>query len=53
MDFSTVGVGIGTYRFLASGQGDGSERTQLVESKFDEKTGISTIATLDKTKFIL
>ena len=50
--FGATTAGIGTYRFLASGQGDGSERTQLVESKFDEKTGISTIATLDKTKFI-
>ena len=50
--FGTITAGIGTYRFLASGQGDGSERTQLVESKFDQKTGISTIATLDKTKFI-
>ena len=50
--FNAVTAGIGTYRFLASGQGEGSERTQLVESKFDEEIGISTIATLDKNKFI-
>jgi len=50
--FGTTSAGIGTYRFLAPLQEDNSERTQLVESKFDEKTGISTIATLDKDKFI-
>ena len=50
--FGATTAGIGTYRFLASGQDDGSERTQLVETKFDKGTGTSTIATLDKTKFI-
>jgi len=50
--FGSTGAGIGTYRFLASGQEDGSERTQLVESKFDEQIGISTIATLSKDLFL-
>ncbi len=50
--FSSINAGIGTYRFLATGQADESERTQLVESKFEQKAGISTIASLDKNKFI-
>ena len=50
--FSSVTAGIGTYRFLAPGQEDESERTQLVESKFEQEAGISTIASLDKNKFI-
>ena len=49
--FGSTPAGIGTYRFLASGQEDGSERTQLVESKFDEQSGTSTIATLNKSLF--
>jgi len=49
--FGSTPAGIGTYRFTAPGQEDGSERTQFVESKFDEQSGTSTIATLNKNLF--
>ena len=42
---------VGTYRFKASGQADGSERTQLFESKFDAQEGNSTVATFNKNLF--
>jgi hypothetical protein len=46
--FGTTSVGIGTYRFIVSGQGEGTERTMFFESNYGESTssidviGIST-----------
>ena len=49
--FSSTTEGTGSYRFLASGQANGSERTQLVESKHDTAVGITTIGRFNKNTF--
>ena len=49
--FGYTSAGTETYRFLASGQASGSERTQLFESKHDTQIGISTIGVFDKNTF--
>ena len=45
-------IGISSYRFKASGQLDGSERTALVASNFNQGTGTArNVATFEKDKF--
>ena len=48
--FNTVGAGIGTHTFKASGQPDSSVREGRLETKFStfSGTGISTVLTYDK-----
>ncbi len=49
--FGTTSVGIGTYRFLTSGQASGTEKTARYESKFaysDDPAGITTIFAVPK-----
>jgi len=41
--FGTTAAGIGTYRFLSSGQPEGSETTVRLHSDFVNQSGISTI----------
>ena len=46
--FGTTASGIGTHRFLASGQPEGSENTARLQSNFINSSGITTIFTLSK-----
>ena len=45
--FGTTTSGIGTYRFLVSGQPEGSEKSVRLESKFGEGTGPIRLGTFD------
>ena len=49
--FGATSSGTGTHRFLAPGQSNGSERTQLFESKHDTQIGLSTIGRFNKNLF--
>ncbi len=51
--FGTTSVGIGTYRFKLNGQSDGSERTVVYFSNYQNTVGLntSTIITLNKDLF--
>ena len=45
--FGTTTSGIGTYRFLVSGQPDGAERSARLESTFGQGTGTIRLGTFD------
>ena len=47
--FGTTASGIGTYRFKADGQPDGSENSARLQSNYSISSGISTIISVDKT----
>ena len=47
--FGTTAAGIGTYRFLSSGQPEGSETTVRLHSDFVNASGISTIFSVAKS----
>ena len=52
LSFGPTSSGISSYRFKASGQSDGSERTALVASNFNQGTGTArNVATFEKDKF--
>ena len=49
--FGNTSLGTSSYRFLASGQAGGSERSAIVSSNFDTGVGVNTVATFDKESF--
>ena len=46
--FGTTAIGIGTYRFKASGQPDGDEKTARLQSNYSNISGIATIFSANK-----
>ena len=50
--FGTTAVGIGTYRFKLFGQSNGSERTVILQSQFNNiSSGSTSVLVLDKSLF--
>ena len=49
--FGTTAVGVGTYRFKASGQPDNSEKTVWYNSSYSNVSASSSIASFDITEF--
>lgn len=47
--FGTTAVGLGTYRFKASGQPDGDEQSARLQSNYSISSGISTILSVSKS----
>jgi len=47
--FGTTATGIGTYRFKASGQPDGDEKSARLQSNYSVSSGISTIISVSKS----
>tara|TARA_Y100001972_G_scaffold3524_1_gene3961 strand:- start:1592 stop:14002 length:12411 start_codon:yes stop_codon:yes gene_type:complete len=51
LSFGPTSSGISSYRFKASGQSDGTERTALVTSNFDQSIGVTTVGSFEKDTF--